>query len=144
MHASLYFCCALRRESLLNRKTSVLLAVALGGIKMTLQRGAYRNTVKYEEMLNKAVDKALTRIFGSEAAGLIYSHLENNYSICKGEIAEKLDSFTRAMEEYLNSGVAVLEKEILESFYSGLGLFQLVELGNNDEFVDRIRKLTPH
>jgi len=48
------------------------------------------------------------------------------------------------MEEYLNSGVAVLEKEILESFYSGLGLFQLVELGNNDEFVDRIRKLTPH
>jgi len=134
MHASLYFCCALRRESLLNRKTSVLLAVALGGIKMTLQRGAYRNTVKYEEMLNKA----------SEAADLIYSHLENNYSICKGEIAEKLESFTLAMEEYLNSGVAVLEKEILESFYSGLGLFQLVELGNNDEFVDRIRKLTPH
>lgn len=111
---------------------------------MTLQRGAYRNTVKYEEMLNKAVDKALTRIFGIEATDLIYSHLENNYSICKGEIAEKLESFTSAMEEYLNSGVAVLEKEILESFYSGLGLFQLVELGNNDEFVDRIRRLNPH
>jgi len=100
---------------------------------------------KYEEMLNKAVDKALNRVFGATAANIIYTHLENNYSIKKDEIAEKLETFSQAMQEYLNSGAAVVEKEILESFYSGLGLFHRVELeGNrNYEFVERLRTLMP-
>ena len=104
-----------------------------------------RKTDKYEELLNKAVDKALNRIFGTTATNIIYTHLENNYSIKRNEIAEKIESFSQAMQEYLNSGAAVIEKEILESFYSGLGLFQRVELeGNrNTEFVERLRILIP-
>jgi len=100
---------------------------------------------KYEEMFNKAVDKALNRVFGSTATSIIYTHLENNYAIKKNEIAEKLEVFSQAMQEYLNSGAAVVEKEILESFYSGLGLFQRVELEGprNSEFVERLRTLMP-
>ena len=104
-----------------------------------------KKTDKYEQMLNRAVDKTLKRVFGSTATNIIYTHLENNYSIRKNEIAENLESFSQAMQEYLNSGAAVIEKEILESFYSGLGLFQRVELeGNrNTEFVERLRILIP-
>lgn len=111
---------------------------------MTLQQ-TIRKTDKYEEMLNKAVDKTLNRVFGSTATNIIYTHLENNYAIKKNEIAKKLESFNQAMQEYLNSGAMVVEKEILESFYSGLGLFQRVELeGNrNNEFVERLRTLMP-
>lgn len=100
-------------------------------------------TEKYEEMLNKAVNKALNRVFGSTATGIIYTHLENNYSLKKSEIAGKLEIFNHAMQEYLNSGAAVVEKEILESFYSGLGLFQRAELEGpgNIEFVERLRTL---
>ncbi len=101
-------------------------------------------TEKYEEMLNKAVNKALNRVFGSTATDIIYTHLENNYSLRKDEIARKLDIFSLAMQEYLNSGAAVVEKEILESFYSGLGLFQRAELeGPNNEFVGRLKTLMP-
>ncbi len=105
----------------------------------------YKKTDKYEEILNKAVDKTLKRVFGDTAANIIYTHLENNYSIKKDKIAENLESFSQAMEEYLNSGAAVVEKEILESFYSGLGLFQRIKLeGNrNTEFVERLRTLMP-
>jgi hypothetical protein len=102
-----------------------------------------KRTDKYDEMLNKAVDKALNRVFGSTATNIIYTHLENNYSIKKDEIAEKIESFTQAMQEYLNSGAVVIEKEILESFYSGLGLFQRVELEGNNEFVERLKTLMP-
>lgn len=111
---------------------------------MTLQQ-TVKKADKYEDMLNKAVDKALNRVFGSVATSIIYTHLENNYSIKKSEIAEKLESFSQAMQEYLNSGAAVVEKEILESFYSGLGLFQRVELEEyrNNEFVERLRTLMP-
>ena len=109
---------------------------------MTMQL-SIKKPDKYEELLNEAVDKALKRVFGSTATNVIYTHLESNYSIRKNEIAEKLESFSQAMQEYLNSGAAVVEKEILESFYSGLGLFRRVELeGNgNNEFVERLRTL---
>ena len=101
-------------------------------------------TEKYENLLNKAVDKALNRVFGSTATDIIYSHLEDNYSLRKEEIATKLDIFSHAMQEYLNSGAAVVEKEILESFYSGLGLFQRVDLeGPNSEFIGRLKPLMP-
>lgn len=101
-------------------------------------------TEKYEELLNKAVDKTLNRVFGSTAAGIIYTHLESNYSLKKDEIARRLDVFRQAMQEYLNSGAAVVEKEIIESFYSGLGLFQRAELeGPSGEFAGRLKTLIP-
>ncbi|UCG36214.1 MAG: hypothetical protein JSV64_06255 [Candidatus Bathyarchaeota archaeon] len=105
----------------------------------------FKQSRKYETMLNRAVEKALNRVFGSQAADVIYDHLESNYSIRKDEIAGKLESFSQAMQDYLNSGAVVVEKEILESFYSGLGLFQRVGLeGNgNVEFVERLRTLMP-
>jgi hypothetical protein len=112
---------------------------------MTMQQ-TIKKLDRYEEMLNKAVDKTLNRVFGSTATNIIYTHLENNYAIKKNEIAKNLESFSHAMQEYLNSGATVVEKEILESFYSGLGLFQRVELeGNRDnEFVERLKTLMPH
>ncbi|MCK4477786.1 hypothetical protein KAU88_04585 [Candidatus Bathyarchaeota archaeon] len=110
---------------------------------MTLQ--ICKKTSRYEEMLNKAVDKTLNRVFGTTATNVIYTYLEQNYSIRKNEIAENLESFSQAMQEYLNSGATVVQKEILESFYSGLGLFQHVELEENtdNEFVERLRTLIP-
>ncbi len=111
---------------------------------MTLQQ-AIKKADKYEEMLNKAVDRTLNKVFGSTATSIIYTHLEDNYAIRKNEIARKLESFSQAMQEYLNSGAAVVEKEILENFYSGLGLFQRVELEGtrNNEFIERLRTLMP-
>jgi hypothetical protein len=115
-----------------------------GAADMTLQH-AISKTERYEELLNKAVEKTLHRVFGPMAASIIYTHLESNYSIKKNEVADKLEAFNRAMQEYLNSGATVVEKEILESFYSGLGLFRRVELegSRNNEFFDRLRTLIP-
>lgn len=140
----MYLCCPFRRKALLNRNIRVVLGTTAGSSKMN-EQFTLKKTERYEEMLNKAVDRALNRIFGTTAANIIYAHLEGNYSIKKNEIAEKIESFSQAMQDYLNSGAAVIEKEILESFYSGLGLLQRVELeGNrNTEFVERLRILIP-
>ncbi len=109
---------------------------------MTLQLNM-KKLDKYEEMLNKAVNKTLNKVFGSAAADIIYTYLENRYSIKKNEVAGKLESFIEAMQEYLNSGATVVEKEILESFYSGLGLYQRIELEGhkNTDFTERLRTL---
>ena len=140
-------CWTFKHEALLNRNISLLLArrrPAKISIQQTTQQTIPRRMDKYEEMFNEAVDKTLNRVFGDTATDIIYSHLENNYSIRKNEVASKLESFSRAMEDYLKSGATVVKKEILESFYSGLGLFQLVDLERKTEFAEHIRTLIPH
>jgi hypothetical protein len=109
---------------------------------MTMQL-TMKSPAKYEELLNKAVEKTLTKVFGATAKNTIYTYLETSHFIKKTEIARKLETFSQAMQEYLNTGAVVVEKEILESFYSGLGLYQRVELERpgNIEFVERLRTL---
>jgi len=70
---------------------------------------------KPDETLNKVVDWVLNQIFGQVAAQIIYYYLENKHSIKRHEIAEKFDSFNRALEEYLGIGAMVVEKVILEN-----------------------------
>ncbi len=140
-------CWTFKREALLNRNISLILThrkLSQMPIQQSFQQTLPRRTDKYEEMFNEAVDKTLNRVFGGTATDIIYSHLENNYSIRRNEVATKLESFNTAMEDYLKSGATVVKKEILESFYSGLGLFQLVDLERKTEFVEHIRTLIPH
>jgi len=82
----------------------------------------------HDEMFNKAVDNALNRVFGGTATNIIYSHLENRYSIRKDEIATKLESFGKAMQEYLSSGAAVIESEIVQDLNSYKNSSHIVEL----------------
>jgi len=70
---------------------------------------------KRDEALNEVVDRVLNRIFGQVATQIIYNYLENSHSIQRHEIAEKMDSFNHALEEYLGTGAAVIEKVILEN-----------------------------
>jgi len=74
---------------------------------------------KRSEKLNKVVDKVLNQILGQEATQIIYTYIENNHSIQKHEIAKKLDSFNRALEEFLGTGAVVIEKAIQESLELG-------------------------
>jgi len=69
--------------------------------------------------LNKLVDEALNQIMGQEAKQIIYNYLENNHCIQRHEIAEKLDSFTHALEEYLGNGAVVIEKVIQKNLELG-------------------------
>jgi len=81
---------------------------------------------KQSETLDKIIDRVLNQILGQEATHIIYNYLENNYSIQRHEIAEKLDSFNQALENYLGSGAVVIEKVILKN----------LELGGVEEIKD--------
>jgi len=70
---------------------------------------------KRSETLNKVIDKVLNQILGQEATQIIYDYLENNHSIQRHEIAQKLDSFNKALTEYLGTGAVVIERGILEN-----------------------------
>ena len=68
------------------------------------------------EILNHVVERVLNRVLGEDAAETLYEYLESNHSLKKHQIAENFDSFNRALEQYLGSGAAALERMIAQSF----------------------------
>ena len=100
---------------------------------------------KDENKINKIVDSVLRQIFGEQATSLIYEYLENNYSLKRNEIAEKIDLFAKGLEEFLKSGAYAVEKKILEDLYSNYGLLRRLELERMQrqyDFAEQIKLLT--
>jgi 5'-deoxynucleotidase YfbR-like HD superfamily hydrolase len=97
-----------------------------------------------EDKISKIIDKVLKQVFGEEATHLIYRHLENNYSLKRNEIAEKIEVFAAGLEEFLRSGAYVIERKILEDIYSNYGLLRRLELERVQEesdFVSQVKSL---
>lgn len=97
-----------------------------------------------EDKISKIVDRVLKGVFGEEATRLIYRYLESNHSVKQHEIGEKIDVFTKGLEEFLSSGAHVVERKVLEDIYSSYGLLRRLELERMQEeqdFVGQIRLL---
>lgn len=95
-----------------------------------------------EDKISRIIDRVLKQIFGEEATLLIYKHLENKYSLKQNEISEKIDLFTKGIEEFLSSGAYVIERKILDDIYSGYGLIRRLELEKVQEerdFVNQVK-----
>lgn len=104
----------------------------------TLKEQANRN----EDKVSKIIDRVLKQVFGEEATHLIYRYLEDNYSVKRNEITEKLDLFSKGLEDFLTSGARVIELKILEDLYSNGGLPRRLELERSWEkhdFVDQMK-----
>ena len=96
-----------------------------------------------EKKLNKVivntVDEELKRIFGETATLVIYSYLENNLSLKREKIAEKIELFSQGIDKFFGSGASLLEKTILINLYSNFGLKYETKRGYS--FVDYVTEL---
>jgi hypothetical protein len=90
----------------------------------TLKEQTNRN----EDNVSKIIDRVLKQVFGEEATRLIYRYLEDNYSVKRSEITEKLDLFSRGLDDFLTSGARIIELKILEDLYSHYGSLRRPEL----------------
>jgi len=78
-----------------------------------------------KERLNKVivdtVDEELKKIFGETATLVIYGYLENNHSLKREKIPEKIGLFSQGLDEFFGSGAYMLEKTIITNLYSIFG-----------------------
>lgn len=99
------------------------------------------NDDDYEVVVNQIVDETLNMVFGPAGTTLIYGYLKDNHAIRRDEIALKLDSFAKALRQYLNSGASVVEQKILEGIYAGLSQSDPEVQTNDGDFVEQVRRL---
>jgi len=75
----------------------------------------------FEKLFIEAVDEGLD-VLGESGRHMIFFHLENSYSIKRREIFKKPEAFAAGLEKIFGAGASVLEKLIVKSLYSKLGL----------------------
>ncbi|MGQ9564974.1 MAG: hypothetical protein ACUVT5_00300 [Candidatus Bathyarchaeales archaeon] len=74
----------------------------------------------FDKLLLKTIDTSLKEIFTETAASAIYAFLENNYTLNREELPEKIDVFEEGLRRFLSTGAFTVERVILEKLYSAL------------------------
>jgi hypothetical protein len=69
----------------------------------------------------EAVDEGL-KVLSESGRQMVFFHLERSYSIKKHDIPRKPEAFAAGLEKIFGVGASVLEKLIVKSLYSKLGL----------------------
>jgi len=77
---------------------------------------------EFKKLLMQTIDENLKQIFRETATHIIYQFLENNYSLKREEIPEKLEIFMEGLQEFFRSGAQMIEQSILKELHSNLGL----------------------
>ena len=74
----------------------------------------------FKKLLLEAVDAALS-LLGDSSKQAIYFYLEQNFTLKKQDIPNKIEEFTRAIEEIFGHGAKILEIEIIKHLYVKVG-----------------------
>lgn len=77
---------------------------------------------EFKKLLSQTIDENLKKIFRETATHIIYQFLENNYSLKREEIPEKLEPFIEGLHEFFRPGVHMIEQSILKELHVKLGL----------------------
>jgi hypothetical protein len=76
---------------------------------------------EFERLFIEAVDEGLETL-GESGKHMIFFHLDKSYSVKRYEIPRKPEAFARGLEKIFGAGASVLERLIVKSLYSKLGL----------------------
>ena len=79
------------------------------------------------------IDRVLNQVFGKEATTLIFKYMEQNYSLNRNEISDKIELFAQGLEDFLRSGATIIERRILEDIRSDCNQLRRLELENGEE-----------
>jgi len=80
-----------------------------------------RKQEEFEKLFMEAVDESLKSL-GESVRHMIFYHLENTYSVKRQDIPKKPEAFAEGLEKIFGVGALVLEKIIVKTLYSKLGL----------------------
>ncbi len=92
----------------------------------------------FEKLFIEAVDEGLETL-GESGKHMIFFHLDKSYSVKKNDIPKKPEAFARGLQKIFGAGASVIEKLILKSLYSKLGLE--CEYAENRPFADCVNGL---
>ena len=80
-----------------------------------------QKAVAFEKILMEAVDEGLLML-GESGRDVVYFRLRHSYALSKEDVPAHPEIFVECLEKIFGSGSRVIEKAIIKSLYSKLGL----------------------
>jgi len=80
-----------------------------------------QKTVTFEKILIDAVDEGLLML-GETGREVVYFRLRHSYALSKEDVPAHLEIFVECLKKIFGSGSRAIEKAIIKSLYSKLGL----------------------
>jgi len=120
------------------------------GQPQTILTAPYSFLVPNEEsktIFENAVAHAIDDVFsslGDASKRAIYRHLKNNYSINENEIPDKIEDFTRAIEQTFGPVAKLIEIKIIERLHSECEDFSYTPEKGELNFVEFVYYLQHH
>jgi hypothetical protein len=97
---------------------------------------------EFKKLLLETIDENLKQIFRETATHIIYQFLENNYSLKREEIPEKLETFMEGLHAFFRSGSLMIEQSILKELHMKLGLkYKSKEDYGFMDYIDDLEKI---
>ena len=94
----------------------------------------------FEKLFIEAVDEGLGTL-GESGKHMIFFHLDKSYSVKKHDIPKRPEVFAEGLKKIFGAGASVLERLILKSLYSKLGLeYENVEARPFVDYVNYVRE----
>jgi len=96
--------------------------------------------VDFDRLILESVDEALTDILATRTTQALYCYLEQNHSIRRDQLPEKLDVFEDVCKNLFGAGRGTIAKAIARRLYSKLGwaFWEVATFGLVD-YVNRAR-----
>jgi hypothetical protein len=91
--------------------------------------------INQDEEPNAVIDRVLNQILGREATRIIYDHLATSHLLQRDQMAQKFDTLTSVLRDYLGVGAVIVERVMLENL--GVDLQQ----NDNVDLVERSKML---
>jgi len=108
--------------------------------KPEVERRMSEKEKDFEKLFIEAVDEGLGTL-GESGKHMIFFHLDKSYSVKKHDIPKRPEAFAKGLEKIFGAGATVLERLILKSLYSKLGLeYENLETRPFADYVNYVRE----
>ena len=79
-----------------------------------------KNMMSFEKVLLESIDEALS-ILGDSGKQVVYSYLEKSLKMNKGDIPNRMEEFTGAIEDIFKTGAKIIEIQIMKCLFKRVG-----------------------
>jgi hypothetical protein len=67
------------------------------------------------DSINKIIDNVITEVFGKKGALYIYKYIKDAYQLAPNQFSDKLDVFSKGLEDCLSTGAIPVQTRILHA-----------------------------
>ena len=100
----------------------------------------HQKTTNFEESLIESIDEGLS-VIGESTKKIVYAYLERKFQMTRHDIPNRIEDFTKAIENIFGNGAKILELKIMKCLFNKVGYTLNYSNQKNLTFIEYIKAI---